>query len=243
MPRRPRHSGVSGVRRPPDPGPAGPERATEGDWSSATLSVLGLPVPMTPDKTSSPNARRAGNAAVSTHVVRNVQAIAEMHLQAEKTVTAHQRAIESGTAWLGRPLSLYVILAGVVLWTVTNALAPRLGLRAPDPPPFVGLQSVIGLAALLATTMVLITQNRQAKLMERRIHLDLQVNLLTEQKTAKLIELIEELRRDMPDVRNRYDPEADVLKRPAEPLEVVAAIKEHTIEAVKEALVEPPPSD
>jgi uncharacterized membrane protein len=195
------------------------------------------------DKTPSPNATRAGNAAVPTHVVRNVQAIAEMHLQAEKAVTAHQRAIESGTAWLGRPLSLHVILATVVLWTLANALAPRLGLRAPDPPPFVWLQSAIGLSALLATTMVLITQNRQAKLMERRIHLDLQVNLLTEQKTAKLIELIEELRRDMPDVRDRHDPEAEILKRPAEPLEVVAAIEEHTVEAVKEALAEPPSED
>ena len=37
-------------------------------------------------------------------------------------------------------------------------------------------------------------QNRLGKLEELRAHLDLQVNLLTEQKTTKLIDLMEELR-------------------------------------------------
>jgi uncharacterized membrane protein len=37
-------------------------------------------------------------------------------------------------------------------------------------------------------------------------HLDLQINLLTEQKVTKLIRLLEELRADMPGVRTRHDP-------------------------------------
>src|SRR5271163_2420297 len=79
---------------------------------------------------------------------------------------------------------------------------------------------MVGLAALLTATMILTTQNRQAKLMEQRMHLDLQVNLLTEQKTAKLIELLEELRRDLPNVRNRHDSEAEIMQHAAEPLKV-----------------------
>jgi uncharacterized membrane protein len=194
---------------------------------------------MTEDRTrTQPSSNAAGNgaAAVPEHLVRNAHTIAEMHLQAERTVGAHQRAIESGTARLGRPASLYAILAVVLLWVLVNVLGPRLGLRAPDPPPFLWLQAVIGLSALLTATMVLITQNRQAKLSEQRMHLDLQVNLLTEQKTAKLIELLEELRRDLPNVRDRHDAEAEVMQHAAEPLEVVAAIEAQTLEAVREAL-------
>ena len=93
-------------------------------------------------------------------------------------------------------------------------------------------------AALLMTTVVLITQNRQAKLSERHMHLDLQVNLLTEQKTAKLIELLEELRRDLPNVRDRRDAEAEVMQRAAEPLRVIAALEEQTVEAAREAIAE-----
>jgi uncharacterized membrane protein len=186
---------------------------------------------MSDDKPSS----STNGADLPEHMVRNVQAIAEMHLQAERTVGAHQRAIESGTARLGRPASLYVIVAAVLVWGLVNTLGPRLGIRVLDPPPFPWLQGVVGLAALLTTAMVLITQNRQAKLIERRMHLDLQVNLLTEQKTAKLIELIEELRRDLPNVRDRRDAEAEIMQHAAEPLKAAAAIEERTVE-VREAI-------
>jgi uncharacterized membrane protein len=173
---------------------------------------------------------------LADHVARNLQVVADMHVQAERTLSAHQRAVETGTALLGRPTTVYFILAAVVLWTLGNMVGLRLGWRVPDPPPFEWLQGVVGLAALLTATMILTTQNRQAKLMERRMHLDLQVNLLTEQKTAKLIELLEELRRDLPNVRNRHDSEAEIMQHAAEPMRVIAALEEQTAEALREAL-------
>jgi uncharacterized membrane protein len=173
---------------------------------------------------------------VSEHVARNVQAITAIHRQAERNLSSHQRAIESGTALLGRPASLYVVVAVVALWIAGNALGPRMGVPVLDPPPFSWLQGLIGLAGLLTATMVLVTQNRQVRLSERRMHLDLQINLLTEQKTTKLIELIEELRRDLPDVRDRRDAEAEVMQQAAEPLEVIAALEEKALDAVREAI-------
>ena len=74
--------------------------------------------------------------------------------------------------------------------------------------------------------MVLIKQSRLAKLEEQRAHLDLQVNLLTEQKTTKIIELLEELRRDLPMVKDRHDPEAAAMQQPTNPREVLAALDE-----------------
>jgi len=73
--------------------------------------------------------------------------------------------------------------------------------------------------------VVLITQNREAKLEKQRSELELQVNLLTEQKTTKLIRLIEELRRDLPMVRDRHDPEAAALQKTTDPEEVLAALR------------------
>lgn len=75
-------------------------------------------------------------------------------------------------------------------------------------------------------TVVLSKQNRFAKLAEQREHLDLKVTLLTEQKVAKLIDLLEELRRDLPNVKNRHDPEAAVLKQSMNPELVLAALDE-----------------
>ena len=70
------------------------------------------------------------------------------------------------------------------------------------------------------------------------MQLDLQVNLLTEQKVTKLIELIEELRRDLPNVRDRIDAAVDMLTQPTEALKVLAALDEQTLEAVRDAIAE-----
>jgi uncharacterized membrane protein len=95
-----------------------------------------------------------------------------------------------------------------------------------DDAPFFWLQGLIGLAALLTTTVVLIKQNRVASLGEQRAHLDLKVTLLIEQKTAKLIDLMEELRRDLPNVKDRHDPGADLMQQAMSPEGVLAALDE-----------------
>jgi uncharacterized membrane protein len=59
-----------------------------------------------------------------------------------------------------------------------------------------------------------------------REQLMLQLALLADQKTAKLIALIEELRRDDPLVRSRADRQAEELTRPADPEVVLQAIRE-----------------
>jgi len=85
---------------------------------------------------------------------------------------------------------------------------------------------MVSLAALLTATVVLINQNRLAKLEEQRAHLDLQVNLFTEQKVTKLISLMEELRRDLPGVNDRLDLKASALEQPTDPTAVLAALNE-----------------
>jgi uncharacterized membrane protein len=51
---------------------------------------------------------------------------------------------------------------------------------------------------------------------------------LTEQKAAKLIDLLEELRRDLPNVKNRHDPEAAALQQSMNPDQVLAALDERS---------------
>jgi uncharacterized membrane protein len=61
--------------------------------------------------------------------------------------------------------------------------------------------------------------------------LTLELAMLSEQKAAKLIELVEELRRDMPNVQDRVDQEAEALAQPADPEAVLEALKENQAEA------------
>ncbi|MEH2354068.1 DUF1003 domain-containing protein [Nostoc sp.] len=75
-------------------------------------------------------------------------------------------------------------------------------------------------------TGVLIKQERQEKLAEQRAQLSLQLNLLSEQKIAKLIALVEELRLDISNVKNRFDPEAEIMKSPTDAHAIVDLLEE-----------------
>ncbi len=141
-------------------------------------------------------------------------------------LSPHQRRIERLTGLIARPRSLYLTLLAVVAWVVGNSVVARTGTPVPDPPPYPGLQGAIGLASLMVTTLILITQSRQSRDMEQRAHLDLQVNLLAEQKVAKLISLVEELRRDLPMVLDREDPVAEKMQQPVDPHAVVSALED-----------------
>jgi len=167
-------------------------------------------------------------APLPEQIAKNIDAIIELHTQAERDVPRHQRILETITTFFGRPAFLYSLLIGVVLWMLLNTLLlPRLGTPGFDPPPFDGLERLIDFGSLLITTGVLIRQTRQDRLAEQRAQLMLQLNLLSEQKIAKLIALVEELRHDLPDVENRHDPEAEVMQEAADPHLVLDVLQEN----------------
>jgi uncharacterized membrane protein len=178
----------------------------------------------------------ADTAQQTENLNENVAALTSLRARAEREVNRHQRWVERFTAQVGRPRSLYLIGTIATGWMGWNLLAPRMDVRPFDPPPFDWLQGLVGLAALLVTTTILTTQSRQTRDFERRAELELQVNLLAEQKIAKLIALVEELRRDIPSVMNRVDPVADIMQEPVDPHAVLSALERTTV-------AEPQPRD
>lgn len=136
----------------------------------------------------------------------------------------HQRLAERIASRVGRPAMMYAFAGGVIAWIGYNCLAPRMAWRTLDPPPFAWLQGAITLFAAFTTTLVLVAQTRQRVVDDQRAHLELQINLLAEQKTTKIIALLEELRRDLPDVRDRDDPVADAMQEELDPCAVHSAL-------------------
>ncbi len=179
------------------------------------------------------------NAGATEHVAQNLETVLGLRAKEEERVGRHQRLIERVTQALGRPRTVYFIVVPTGAWVAFNTAAPALGWPVLDPPPFACLQGLVTLAALLMTTMVLTTQNRQARHAEQRAHLDLQVNLLAEQKVTKLISLLEELRRDLPNVQNRRDPTAEAMEHAVDPEAVMSALEE-TFDGVEHPKPEEP---
>lgn len=160
-------------------------------------------------------------------ISQNIEAVLEFYSREEQKISRWQRILERISLFIGQPLFLGLILLFVALWMLANTLLSHFGMEEFDPAPFIWLQGIVGLGALITANVVLTKQNRLAKLAEHRAHLDLKVTLLTEQKAAKLIDLLEELRRDLPNVKNRHDPEAAALQHSMNPDLVLAALDEN----------------
>jgi uncharacterized membrane protein len=161
-------------------------------------------------------------------ISQNIDAVLGFYTREDKKISHPQRSMERISAFIGQPLFLGIILLFVVLWILANAALHFFGRVAFDPAPYFWLQGIVGLSALLTATIVLTKQNRSAKIAEKLNHLELKVNLLTEQKAAKLIELLEELRRDLPNVIDRHDSDAASLTQSMNPDLVLAALDERS---------------
>jgi len=128
-------------------------------------------------------------------------------------------------ASFGQPWFLYFQLIFFVTWWFGSQLIYG-GLTQWHVPTFNLHEQGLDVASLLISTGVLIYQARQGTVAEERSHLTLQLNLLTEQKIAKLIALVEELRTDLPNVRDRHDSEASEMQKTTDPQIVLNALKE-----------------
>ncbi len=164
------------------------------------------------------------------HIEDTVQAIAQLHADHYEQSTPLQKVIDRLTARAGRPEFVAALTLIVVAWVALNVTLIGLGRKPLDEPPFFWMQGVIGLGALYMTLLILATQRREDELASRREQLTLELGILSEQKAAKIIELLEELRRDLPMLHNRDDHEATAMAVPADPQAVFEAIKNRPLD-------------
>ncbi len=157
-------------------------------------------------------------------ITRNIETITSLHTQEVRDIPAHQRFLESIATFFGRSIFLYSVLLILALWIFGSFFDPLLPFNLP---PFNWSNQGLDAAGLVISTGVLVRQTRQENFAEQRAQLMLQLNLLSEQKIAKIIALLEELRADMPDVGDRLDPEARLMQEAADPIAVLEALQEN----------------
>ena len=165
------------------------------------------------------------------HIEETIRSIARLHAEHHQNATPHQRAVDRITALLGRPRFMGILTVIAAGWISLNLLATALGYRAIDPPPFSELGGAVSLASLYLVVLILATQRREYQLAQLREQLTLELAILSEQKTSKVIQLLEESRRDNPLIRDRVDQQAEAMAQPADPQSVLDAIKDNHTEA------------
>lgn len=159
----------------------------------------------------------------------NVTAIAEL----EKAELSHRslsdRISDSIAGFCGGMAFVWVHVVGFGAWILANTLP---GLKPFDPFPFTFLTLVVSLEAIFLSTFILISQNSDKVLTERRNHLDLQINLLAEQENTKMLVLLGRIAEKL-DITVSDDPTLEVLEeatRPEKLAEQIDAVAARTAE-------------
>lgn len=125
-------------------------------------------------------------------VRENIRTVVEIEDRQAGGSTLGQRAGDKIASFAGTIAFVVLHLVAFVAWAVINReLVP--GVPAFDPYPFSLLTMIVSMEGVLLTAFVLIKQNRMSALEDRRSHLDLQINLLTEKEVTKLIQMVDQI--------------------------------------------------
>ena len=153
---------------------------------------------------------------------KNVSAICKIEEEALSARSLGERlgdaiARHAGRIWF---ISAHAVWFG--LWIAVNT--GLLPVRPFDPFPFQFLTFVVSLEAIFLSLFILMSQNRAQRQADARAHLDLQINLLAEQETTKMLQLLRSLciHHGLADAD---DPELQYLQSRTEPRELLNDLK------------------
>jgi len=169
------------------------------------------------------------------HIADTVRAVAQLHADHHLRSTTVEKIVDRWTATLGNPGFLGWVACAVLFWIIANLVLRGAGYTPIDPPPFALLGWALSAMGLVIAVLILSTQRRSDQLSELREQMTLELASLTERKVAKIIELIEEQRRDSPELRNRDDHEAREMTERTDAKVILGAIKTSHDEIISNA--------
>jgi uncharacterized membrane protein len=118
---------------------------------------------------------------------KNVQTIALMEKASQKNRTLGDRVADAFAGFVGSWTFIIGQSLILIAWIIINNVR---GVKHWDPYPFILLNLALSFQAAYASPIIMMSQNRQSRLDERRNHLDLQINLLAEQEATEVLRLL-----------------------------------------------------
>jgi uncharacterized membrane protein len=155
---------------------------------------------------------------------RNVQTIAKLEEAAKANRSHANRLADKVASFCGSMTFVWVHVIWFGGWVILNLL-PRL--EHFDPFPFTFLTFVVSLEAIFLSTFILISQNHETRLSEQRNHLDLQINLLTEQENTKMLRMLARIAEKV-GAETEDDPSLQVLDQATHPEKLIEQIEQAT---------------
>lgn len=133
---------------------------------------------------TTPNRTRPAAPSAEQLTAQNVETVTSLEEAAREQRTPTDRLAEKIASFCGSMTFVWVNAVWFGGWLIFNSIP---GIPHLDPFPFILLTLMVSLEAIFLSTFILISQNLDKRISERRSHLDLQLNLLSEQENTKMI--------------------------------------------------------
>ncbi len=183
-----------------------------------------------PKKRASQTDTDQDNPALSRVIERNIRTLLKLRLKATRERSPQDRIADVITNFSGRLTFVYVHVAWFGAWILLNT--GRLGIKPFDPFPYGLLTMIVSLEAIFLSTFVLISQNRMAELQESRADLHLQVGLLNEHETTRVLQMLDAIQAKLGIEDSAASDLAD-LEMETRPEDVLAEIEKLRSRALK----------
>jgi uncharacterized membrane protein len=169
-------------------------------------------------KRSQPEGAAEGNASAG------IAAIIDNERVLRDKCSIWEKAAETITKCAGSIQSVWIHAVWFSAWIAANRLLPENSRW--DPYPFTFLTLVVSLEAIFLSIFILITANRDAVVAERRMHLDLQINLLSEHENTRMLILLELIAEKL-GVEPHKDAKMKALTHEINPTELLQTIDQY----------------
>jgi uncharacterized membrane protein len=153
---------------------------------------------------------------------QNVEAMRRLEEAQMARRTTADRIAAAIAKFCGSMTFVWIHVVLFTFWLGYNSLP---AFEAFDPYPFTFLTLVVSLEAIFLSTFILISQNYDMRISERRNQLDLQINLLSEQENTKMLQLLEGIAKKV-GVHVEDDPQVRALEEATRPESLVRQIEE-----------------
>ena len=122
-------------------------------------------------------------------ILSNVRRIARLEEEQLQARSASERIAGAVTRTAGTATFAVAHIVWFIVWLALNSRI-LLGIEPFDPFPFNLLTMTVSLEAIFLSIWILISQNQMTRQADRRAHLDLQINLLTEQESTATLRIV-----------------------------------------------------
>ena len=168
-----------------------------------------------------PNWNRTAGPSAEQLTEQNVETVTRLEEAAREQRTPSDRLAEKIAGFCGSMRFVWVHVVWFGGWILLNSIP---GIQHVDPFPFTFLTLIVSLEAIFLSTFILISQNLDSRISERRSHLDLQLNLLSEQENTKMIVMLHAIAAKV-GADLTQDPHLEALSEETQPERLIAQIE------------------